>query len=661
MSLFLFKEVEDLANLVWTNVKGDQSVKEPFLSYRNKTDTKSFQRWLLEGYKNDSAETKHFGSHNYGNVLAEIKSAQSNSDISRDKITASEKSYLQKLKTLKANLEAAEKRLYSHFKNCKDFNQFKYIWQSAASYSKNDNNKLQFNKWMNNILNTFVGENQRFIGSKTRTLIEQIFSLVEIRLDSLGYYGFENSKNKFKKELVEKGMLFILSEEEAKDGYKYDRYLENKKYESDNALFIEELYEYCEKKYEETQDNVAYQIMATLADMFGTKNKKDVSFEVGKRSIGRMKRFSTKSDERTAVTVQGVFTPWPSKDKLSEQSIIDTLCDYARRVLAFTLSDNDYQDWLRYLNTPSGKQIFIQLQNMMKKYFKTHKNDYSNYIYNASNISPIQGLMGEIAAFGKSEFNLRSALKKDSVNNMNIINLGTLMNSKGWESGSDMVITFGSETYGFQVKNPFNVNADGKYSTYEKSWNLGKDKSISELYNDYFNFTAEQQEFFELLNVNLTTSINADALERQIIQFLYYFSNEFIRLNEDEIALDVQKKQEENVSDTISVRNIFFVLKGQLIQSSAIVEGLIEQFQFFAFQSRNKMKDYTNPVLKIDYTNNVKPNVYIEGDAAIPGAPFDRNLIETGSEYRNELANIKFSTALKLEIPGLTHFMNIKG
>lgn len=638
-----------MANFVWYNIKKTESIEEPFLSYRNKKDTRNFQKWLLYGYKNgkDGNDT-HYGSHTYGNVLEQVMSAKSNSDISKGQNLQSERQYLDLLNNLYEQLQQAEQSLYKHFKNCRNFSDFSRIWDGVMMTQEQDVE----NYWLNKMLELFVGEKQRLIGSKERTLIEQLFSLMEIRLDKMNMYGIEDVKNKFKDRLVEDGLLEIV---EADEKVNYDRYVERKSQEETEADFIDKfalrLIDYID---ENENDKIAEEMLATLDEFFGEK-KGDITVYSKDRVRGRFKRRISAKKENI-ITVKAMFTSWPSKDKRNQGSIINTFLDFIRRSMAVTLSNEEYDAWEKYQNKAT---LYTKMEKMMAKYFSTHNEDYSQYSYNVNNISAIQGLMGEIASFGRSEFNLKSALK-NSNEQMNIINLGTLINQKGWSSGVDMAITFDAETYGFQVKNPFNVNKDGKYSTYKQTWNLGRDKSISTLYNDYFNFTDDQRQLFEMLNVNLNTTINPEALEFTIIKFLYYFSNEFIRLNTEEINKNVEEQQEDNLKDLQNVRNIFFVLKGKLIQSSALVQGLIEQYKFFKENYGNNVKD-SNSILDISYTNTVKANIITSGEESKPGAKFNRNLIETGSEYENELSKIYFSTALKLQIPGLTHFMNKKG
>ena len=116
----------------------------------------------------------------------------------------------------------------------------------------------------------------------------------------------------------------------------------------------------------------------------------------------------------------------------------------------------------------------------------------------------------------------------------------------------------------------------GFYQTYKNKYVLN---DCEYLYNNIFNFTEEEEEYFELLNLNLNNTVKPEKLRKYIKNFLYMYSGAFVRLETEKI-LDTEFKPYmlENLKHLKgkNINNVFFVLKGELLPSSVILEGMIE-------------------------------------------------------------------------------------
>ena len=77
-----------------------------------------------------------------------------------------------------------EQKLYNSISGCHSFDDFKRIWK------ENEHQDI-VESWASFIFELCLGEKQRLIGSKGRTPIEQLMSIIEIELEELHSEGME--------------------------------------------------------------------------------------------------------------------------------------------------------------------------------------------------------------------------------------------------------------------------------------------------------------------------------------------------------------------------------------------------------------------------------------------------------------------------------------
>lgn len=100
-----------------------------------------------------------------------------------------------------------------------------------------------------------------------------------------------------------------------------------------------------------------------------------------------------------------------------------------------------------------------------------------------------------------------------------------------------------------------------------------------------------------------------------------------------------------------NINNVFFVLKGELLPSSVILEGMIEQYNYFieSVEKAEKIVSSASNPLQIRYVNTVRKNVA----PAEAEMQYDPQYVDQGNEIQKDLELIKIYTALQLELPSI--------
>lgn len=505
-----------------------------------------------------------------------------------------------------------EQKLYNSISGCHSFDDFKRIWK------ENEHQDI-VESWASFIFELCLGEKQRLIGSKGRTPIEQLMSIIEIELEELHIEGMEEIKNDIKKEMEKDKLLQKLSAGTQNNNNNFDIWVP---LEQDG--FIDKTLDWMSQKAEKFVGPMAASTIVDILNAYfkGNKPKKERFKYTGKNELGQL---------------TAIFSSFSKNGYKKQDNLINAIQRYLYEHAIQTTKI--YNSWSE-LNSSIKQNIMSETRRIINLYFNTHRSDLSDYKYNSSNISPVQGLLGELYTFAKLYYMSDKINSKD----IDILNLATMLNTKGVQSGVDILLRIDNETYGFQTKNPFKLKK-GEYETYQKTWHLNKQKSMDTFYKNYIHITDEKQRaMFEMLNVNLTTSIDADQLEHSIISFLYNFAPEFMRLSPEELdQTKMGQEQKEVTSNLGKISNTFFILKGELIPCSQIVEGLIKQYEYFLDNSNEKPDE----VLHISYKNLVKPNI-VDSHGA-----YDESLVQLGEEYKKNLAKISIRTSLKLKIPSI--------
>lgn len=638
-----------MSNILWetyrTEEDGGAKIDGPFLSYVGKNYNKNFADWLVGLNKLDSNGKPYDGRFGYITPKDILNESKKNLKRKFSTKMSVDKYAIESLKNLLEKLRDQENTLYSDL-NCKDFEGFKKIWAGQKD-RKNNRKKIQ-DYWLNKYLDLLVGETQRLITSN-RTLIERILALAAIEFESFYFEGeIEHHKRDIKKVLQDSKFLTIANVTYKETNKNIDVWVPTReKYSTDDdyTVGITEFFSNLATQQveqglvDELENSLYYWLSRALGNVTSKNVRKKSPRNAGVNTMNRWK-----------VTTN--FSKVDPEDLAND--IYKKVWDYMKVAIVYKLNEKEYAQWL---SDKEEYNIQNYVREKIKKLCQLYCADNPTLKFTGQGLvtNAVQGFFGELYTYGKDLFNLKAYGNQNSVD-IDIASIGGLKTKRqdrdavAQQSGVDNIITVNGKHYGIQVKNPFTTDL-GFYQTYKNKYVLN---DCEYLYNNIFNFTEEEEEYFELLNLNLNNTVKPEKLRKYIKNFLYMYSGAFVRLETEKI-LDTEFKPYmlENLKHLKgkNINNVFFVLKGELLPSSVILEGMIEQYNYFieSVEKAEKIVSSASNPLQIRYVNTVRKNIA----PAEAEMQYDPQYVDQGNEIQKDLELIKIYTALQLELPSI--------
>ena len=586
-----------------------------------------------------------FGYIQPSNIVGELKKAQRKKKVMK---LTKDKTVLDGLREMLQDLYDQENTLYRDL-GCKNFEEFKTIWEGQVARNQGNDKKEIYNYWLNKYLELLTGETQRILTSSNRTLIERILALASIELQSIGIEGdIEHYKKDIKNLLTEQKYLEISDVVYKETGNKIDVWVPTKeKYKNDDD-FTDALANFfnsvaAEQVTNEVVNDIEDSLWGQLGKAIGTVSEKSARKSSARNAkVNKMNRWK--------VTVNF----GQQKDPKLYMDIYKKVWAFMKTAIVYKLNKTEYEQWL---NDIEEYDIQDYVRRRIQQLCKVFCRDNPNLSFSGQGKmnNAIQGFFGELYTFGKEYFNLKHYAKDNKVK-ISFANIGSLKttvkgrNAKATQSGIDNIITVNNKHYGIQVKNPFTTDL-GFYKTYKATYILDKSEY---LYNEIFNFDDAQQDYFELLNLNLNNTTRPWVLRKNLKDFLYMYTGAFVRLETEQILdSEFQPYMKENLKHLKgqSINNVFFILKGQLLPSSTILEGIIKQYNYFieSIEQAEKLVSGAGNPLQIRYTNTVRKNI-APAEAALK---YNEKYVDKDNKIAEDLKLIKINTALKLELPSI--------
>lgn len=566
----------------------------------------------------------------------------------------------EKLKNLKNTLQKKEKKFYKAL-NCNGFSDFKKMWEG-----RNVNNNQILEYWLNKHLDLLTGQAQRIISGKNWTFIEQLLELVSIKLDvneslEIGDNPLAEGLNAKLRRSVKKlaaiaennSFATALLEEVSAENYQAVR-------DKGKTVFVP-------AKTKGGRRFTEDEIIQGMIDLFA-QNEKDMSKRITNDGAAAILQAlqeiwtQKKNNEfyyqtavygrNTKASLSNIFITlhFSKSDKRPEkiaQSTCRELMRYFRAARPLGFTPEVYNAWKSFAAQNGEEIIEMKFLQLLQDFLRNNRNSYEKFLTNESNIL---GFFGELSAYGKGYFNIKNLKDVDA----NLFWTGALTSAQtSGQLSYDLVLRINNENYGIQVTNPYQTQ-NGYYKTYEDTFSLGrneKDKEGNRFYENYLNLTDEDQiKCFQHLNLNMNNPVNKDELEQAIMGYFYLHSDRFIRIFSESIREDVFEEQlKEELKDNRAI-NVFFILKGQIFPSSAILSALIEQYEYF-INGINKKSQYP---LTLKYINPIQVTKVPDNDATLQ---FQPEYVVTNTE--NLLSRIKLKTSLTLTIPSMNDFINL--
>lgn len=533
-----------------------------------------------------------------------------------------------------------------------------------------------YSYWLNKHLEFMTGQYQRIFGAKGRTTIEQIFALFAIALDQIDVSGLQqysgkdpknNLKNKVKKSLEQrKALEFVPAERSITN---MDVFLVNNNLKEDQIQ--QELYNVFEEQYVKIAENDTDDILeSTLQGLFD------------ETSHSHFLKVSTIKKRLNVKRLDSVFMTVNYKYPKNKTGAINTICSwlqlYFKKVRAVALSDQEKMAWESFCRDAQGERyIDDKMRELVISFFQ-----YTDTIQQALGIQNKQGFLGELSAYGRLLFNIKESIqtarKKKNRAEIDFYGTGNWLNDRSKMLGTDLIITVRDkkghiENFGIQVKNPFQLTTKDTLETYKESYSLSPDK-VQPLYDNILKIGQDQYaiDLFEMMNINLTnTTVTKQQVLSTIESFLGYYSAEFGRLDEESIEQTDWAEEAEDFTAKIDtkIQNLFFVVKGELVQSSRLVEGLRQQYKLLSegYKAEARKKE----VVHINYSNNISPNHYEKVSNRLPErfltrtwekekGQGGRGAIKEGESARNLLSQVSFNTSLKIKVPSIKEILRKK-
>ena len=457
-----------------------------------------------------------------------------------------------------------------------DFSQFVKKWKSTSD--GNDADKI-----IDITLSLFTGQNIRRATTNTNSIANILKNLILISID--GDFTEEEHETIVQK-LINKQ---IIVKKNKKNWYEL----------SENNMDLNSVIENINKIISEEfhSDN-----LLKIEDMFYNQEKTTVQQTLSKNfffffSFGNIKLFKT------------------YKSKL-----LDLLLEYIK----ISIGKNKYDEW--------DKNIIEKLkhfyENLLTDYFKAAGDKITEReLLNSDQL--LMGFFGELYTHGKF---LHIRTTEDNLN-FKIYNTGSLYGEETNQqlSYDTLIVTADNKKYGIQTKNPY-TTYEGTYTTYQQSMSLSSEALFKRYLTDSVGtINPDIRDIIQLFAIN-SNQDETGNVSKQLENFIFYFSNNFIRIfNESIREKEVSNKiGEELRADLLNGNaiNIFFVVQGHLIPSSLILEQLINQYE-----KNIDIKTTQDYVFYYNLKNNNAVN--------------NSRFIFEDSEIKNILNNIKLITKLK--------------
>lgn len=300
-----------------------------------------------------------------------------------------------------------------------------------------------------------------------------------------------------------------------------------------------------------------------------------------------------------------------------EKRLLEILLQYIQKSITKEKKDGLQDEQWIFIE----KQYKILINDFLKTNYEITKGD------KLTSDTLIQGFFGEMYTQGKLLFKIKPGIKQK----FEIYNTGKLYGKDTKQQLSyDTLIVTENGRYGIQTKNPYELY-EGTYTTYSESLSANSSALFTRYLTDSIGKTNQDiKDTFQLLVINEKQD-KTGQITQQVINLLYMFSNNFIRIFSEEI----REKQAKNFQGKIrkdllsgAAYNIFFVVKGELIPSSLILNQIIVQYNNSIKPQENK--DYT-------FYYNIKNDNKIN----------ENNLIIESKQLAQLLEKIKIITKLK--------------
>lgn len=647
-----------MANYIaWEDTQGTKHLDRPFLAYVGKQQTRRFGDWLYgrvtHTNKRHTNLNEMYGTFQPQNLQKiALKSSKSKRAWSQEK----DNEIIKYLKNIKKKLLQQERKLYRDLK-CGDFFGFKLLWEKGQLSSEVSVDPYTY--WLNYHLDLLTGETVRLALEKNYSLIERILALASVELENMKVSGMEEEKigkKGIKYALEQAGVLQIVEDIVYKQtGRSINVWVPMKEYSGANfadSQFVQVLIDFFSGQMAEEAAQDAYNLIdSTLADNLA---KALGTVKVKQKRVKNLMKRTTEKEGRSKnwfTEVNFAFTGGSKADLLALAKEIYNFQTHAR---TFKLSDEEYERWKTdNKGSALSKKIKKSMEELVIAYFKNR--DFFDITKQGLQNNAIQGFLGELAAYGKGYFNLKSTGAK-------VFDVGSFHNvNKGKLLGVDTVLVVKNTPYGIQVKNPFAL-INGYYKTYRNDGFTLKESNEKKII-DLFGFTEDEYENFIMYNLNINNTSNPNELITQIEKFLFLYTDNFARLEQEEIAEDLSKYQDDTLSSLQekSINNVFFILKGEILPSSWIVQGLIEQYNYLNNEaSKYHQKNIKNKRVVMNYHNNIKKRYVqdISGDENYDEKKaYDPTFIPSETETNAYLDKIGFNFYLKLEIPSIEELM----
>lgn len=634
-------------------MSGQKQIEGPFQSYVTER-TMTFAEWLL-GFRGpiQGVENYKYGKFSPAKDFFKdfMRTGKQKSQLFNGirKNTTFKNALIKKVKYFKEQ----EQSLYRAIK-CKNFEDFNKIWSNLQWGDDN------VEKWLLKDFSLLEGEYQRIFADKGFTLFEQVMSLYRIDFEKHGIEGFSNDfKSKIRDYLLgEEDSIIgrikepILQRQEniSKRGNKQIVYIPTKQYyykkkkkvknktktvESvDEGKFFKDIGEAIKQMFKAVYtEDTKRRFSKSVKEVVDYANSEKFNLKVREKRYNRTSLDSCFAKITFGGTTRG--------KNFTIGDAINQILGYLEKVKKTTYSPDEWNEW-KAVSKKDKKAIEARFKLICREFFK--KEDF-NGEEKLSQV--IQGKLGELAAYGRSRINLKEEQEKY---NLKIFHIGDLKNMKKELAAADLILQVNNRNYGIQVKNPFET-LDGYYETYKKKWNLGSAKSRNELYDYYLNLNENEIDIFNFLQVNLNNlKVNSQTVQKGIETFLRYYTLEFARLDLQEI--EMPDKMREDFKQGLVIDNLFFVLKGELIQTSAILSGILKQYEILeeGLEQNWRQYDLTHK-MNISYRNNIEKNFKSIGG-------FSQN-IKYQPEWINQdidslLKDVSIKTSLQLQIPSLS-------
>lgn len=613
-------------NIVHWSKAGEREINGPFLAYYNERASR-FSDWML-GTGGSHEEYGTFTPENLMQIALKTERPSFNFSL----IIKDIESFL-KRELIKEKRKEQEFYLACGVTNFNDFqnklNQLRYT-------SKKDDTEY----WVSYFLDCLVGEKMRLATSLKLTDLNKFLSLVKVSMDISGNPIQADFFSSLKEDFRERGLIKEVQKE------KKNSKGETKYYTYDTMVkgALEQIYEVTYNKLISAYGDV---MANKITENIGGKNNFKTSMRQSVNGTG--KGFFVDISGKQVVDIE-------KKDSLDIEETAKTLnsamWSFFEKVLAVdkqTKKDEMgiLEAWRSYGSKDKIKRIFL---DTWKDYLKTFPT--LSKFFQTSNL--IQGNFGEYFTHMLGTRYI-SKMVKDNGNEIEVFNTGSLKNLLNKQLAYDTIIQIKRNgkiiNYGIQTKNPYELSnpEERVHYTYQDTYSLAQERLYNNYLSDDRNGSVDEKfkKCFQHLNLNVNNTSRPEEFRAAIKAFFAKYLPNFWRLQveqmrDQDLSLflksdELKERFEEGNTSIASAQNIFFIVKGELVPTSMIIEGLLRQAQTIEQAIAQLQSDelfiYKNDIprneSKSQNLNNVKP-------------------LETNT---NLLSQVTFQTKLKITLP----------